>query len=107
MIGNFDRVEVEFFKFDMEKLEPITVTHIAKSQEELIEIQNLFYNEYQDQEYKMIKNKIVKCSCGQEVNCPNFTNTCSCGSDYNFNGSLLASRSQWGIETGEHWSECY
>jgi len=42
----------------------------------------------------------IKCDCGQKVLCARFTNTCSCGADYNMNGSLLASREQWG-ETGE------
>ena len=51
---------------------------------------------------------VIKCSCGEEVICSNFTNTCdNCESDYNFNGSLLASREQWGEETGESWMECY
>lgn len=36
-----------------------------------------------------------------------FTNTCTCGRDYNSCGQLLADREQWGVETGEHWSECY
>lgn len=44
---------------------------------------------------------------GYEVVCDNFTNTCEwCGADYNFAGQKLAPRSQWGEETGEHWSEC-
>jgi len=50
---------------------------------------------------------VVKCSCGEEVCCTRFTNTCECGRDYNFAGDLLADRSQWGCETGEHWTECY
>ncbi len=45
---------------------------------------------------------VVKCSCGMDVVCDSFTNTCfSCGADYNFNGLLLAPREQWGEETGE------
>lgn len=35
-----------------------------------------------------------------------FTNTCDCGRDYNMSGDVLAPRSHWGEETGEHWSEC-
>ena len=51
---------------------------------------------------------VIKCNCGEEIECINFTNTCDeCESDYNSSGQLLASRSQWGEETGEHWSECY
>lgn len=48
---------------------------------------------------------LVKCYCGAELECEHYTNECSCGRYYNFNGSILAHRSQWGEETGEHWSE--
>lgn len=51
---------------------------------------------------------IVTCSCGEEIECTSFTNTCdNCGADYNLFGQLLAPREQWGCETGEHPSECY
>ncbi len=50
---------------------------------------------------------IGKCSCGEEVILSGFTNTCECGIDYDINGHRLAPRSQWGEETGEHWSDCY
>jgi len=51
---------------------------------------------------------IGKCSCGEEVVLSSFTNTCDkCDSDYNMQGDLLDHRSQWGEETGEHWTECY
>jgi len=51
---------------------------------------------------------IVECACGEKVYCSSFTNTCDkCNADYNFNGSLLAPRDQWGEETGETWWECY
>lgn len=43
-----------------------------------------------------------KCSCGRTVYLCGFTNTCKCGRDYNSCGYLLAPRSQWGEETGEH-----
>lgn len=39
--------------------------------------------------------------CDREVTLGGFTNTCECGADYNWGGQLLASRSQWGEETGE------
>lgn len=40
--------------------------------------------------------------CGRRVTLEGFTNTCDgCGADYNSGGMLLASRSQWGDETGE------
>ncbi|NMA64480.1 MAG: hypothetical protein GX964_10670 [Syntrophomonadaceae bacterium] len=47
------------------------------------------------------------CTCGEKVKLSSFTNTCRCGRDYNFAGSELAPRSQWGAETGESWWECY
>ena len=49
--------------------------------------------------------KTIKCKrCGKgSVELSGFTNTCeNCGADYNWGGQLLASRSQWGEETGEH-----
>ncbi len=50
---------------------------------------------------------IVSC-CNEDVRCHHFTATCEhCGADYNSAGQRLAPRSQWGKETGEHWSECY
>ena len=46
--------------------------------------------------------KMIQCACGQSVECRSFTNTCGgCRADYNMSGQLLASRSQWGEETGE------
>ncbi len=44
---------------------------------------------------------VVRCTCGVEVWCDSFTNTCDCGADYGPGGVLLAARSQWGEETGE------
>ena len=44
----------------------------------------------------------IACDCGKTLACPDFTNTCDyCGRGYNWAGQLLASRSQWGEETGE------
>lgn len=49
-----------------------------------------------------MKPKLIKCgSCGRELECSGFTNTCECGADYNWAGQRLAPRSQWGEETGE------
>lgn len=46
------------------------------------------------------------CSCGCEVILDSFTNTCEgCNRDYNKSGQELASRSQWGEETGESLDE--
>jgi hypothetical protein len=39
--------------------------------------------------------------CEKHVELEGFTNTCSCGADYNSFGQRLADRSQWGEETGE------
>lgn len=44
---------------------------------------------------------LVKCDCGEEIACSGFTTTCGCGRDYDWNGTQLAPRSQWGYETGE------
>lgn len=50
---------------------------------------------------------LIKCDCGEKLECSGFTTTCNCGRDYNWNGTELAPRSQWGEETGEHWTDCY
>jgi len=39
--------------------------------------------------------------CGRHVELDGFTNSCTCGADYNWAGQELAHRSQWGEETGE------
>lgn len=44
---------------------------------------------------------VIRCECGSEIVCYNFTNTCECGIDYNMSGQELAPREQWGEETGE------
>jgi len=50
--------------------------------------------------------RLIRCDCGEELETSDFTNTCpECGRDYNWNGDLLASRSQWGEETGEHLAD--
>ncbi|RKO65741.1 hypothetical protein [Desulfofundulus salinus] len=50
----------------------------------------------------------VRCDCGETVICDGFTNTCDrCGRDYNWNGTLLAPRSQWGEETGESEADIF
>lgn len=59
-------------------------------------------------EWSYVEPAIGICSCGEKVYLTSFTNTCNkCEADYDLNGSRLAPRSQWGEETGEHWSECY
>ena len=46
---------------------------------------------------------VVIC-CRKRLECTGFTTTCpKCQADYNWNGSRLAPRSQWGEETGEQF----
>lgn len=47
----------------------------------------------------------IRCECGSQLICSDFTNTCYCKRDYNIGGSLLAPRAQWGEETGESVSD--
>ena len=47
------------------------------------------------------------CNCGRKVYLDKFTNACPCGVDYDSAGVALAPRSQWGEDTGEHWSVCF
>lgn len=49
---------------------------------------------------------VGECECGRRLELRNFTNTCTCGADYNGSGQRLAPRHMWGEETGEHWTEC-
>lgn len=61
---------------------------------------------YYENEFSYRVPAQIKC-CGKWMSLDKFTNTCSkCGADYNGSGQLLASRYQWGEETGEHWTEC-
>lgn len=49
---------------------------------------------------------VIRCDCGARLECQHFTNTCSCGRDYNFAGTQLGPREFWGEETGELPSGC-
>ena len=61
---------------------------------------------YYENEFNYRVPAKIKC-CDKWLSLGSFTNTCNkCGADYNGSGQLLASRSFWGEETGEHWSEC-
>jgi hypothetical protein len=52
------------------------------------------------------EDAIGRCICGEEIQLGRFTNTCDgCGRDYNSSGQLLASRDQWGEETGESYAD--
>lgn len=62
---------------------------------------------YYENEFNYRESAKILC-CDEWMSLGKFTNTCdSCGADYNGSGQLLASRSHWGEETGEHWTECY
>lgn len=57
---------------------------------------------------RILREVEIKCDCGNVIDGRAFTNTCDrCGADYNNAGQRLAPRSQWGEETGEHWTDCY
>lgn len=59
-------------------------------------------------EHRYTHPAVGECEdCGAEVALGRFTCPCDCGADYNSSGQRLADRSQWGAETGEHWTECY
>lgn len=64
------------------------------------------YDGIEKQEHHYTEPAIGICRCGCEVVLDGFTNTCEgCGRDYNMSGQELADRSQWGEETGEHYSD--
>ncbi len=89
-------------------LEPRSVSGKYGTRQEAVEAKLRILSEMEQDEYSTWKKAypVVQCSCGEEVDCLEFTNTCErCRKDYNFNGALLAPRHQWGEETGEHWSE--
>lgn len=51
---------------------------------------------------RTVQHAVGECvRCRRHVTLAGFTNTCDCGADYNGSGDLLASREQWGEETGE------
>jgi len=57
-------------------------------------------------ERQVVHPRIGECNdCGAGVALDGFTNTCVCGADYNMSGQQLASRDQWGEETGERLSD--
>lgn len=49
--------------------------------------------------------KVMRCDCSREVWLyDSWCTECDCGLCYNGSGQKLAPRSQWGEETGEHFS---
>lgn len=80
---------------------------VAHTDEEMTAIEDEYSNEYMEKEYRFRSVRVLNC-CGEDLALYSFTNTCDrCGSDYNMSGQKLADRSQWGSETGEHWTDCY
>jgi len=55
-----------------------------------------------DKNNRIVSRPVLLCDCGREVDLVGFTNSCSCGADYDSAGNLLAPREQWGEETGEY-----
>ena len=104
VLGKWKRIEYTFTRYNeaMKRYETKEVGVTTDEELEALEKSELFL------EYPNWRTtKIRQCSCGMEVACVSFTNTCACGRDYSFGGSELAPRSQWGWETGEHWTDCY
>ncbi len=103
------QIHFEGFSFDCDergsvdesKLQPLALENYRKC------IANGEKGRIESWEQSYTSPAIGKCSCGKHVTLANFTNTCSCGVDYNSSGQALACRSQWGEETGEHWTDCY
>lgn len=101
-------LEIQLFNEKLNRYEDFT-EKFADIYEAEIKREKIIENKPQG--WSVSWNKIyplVKCSCGEEIVCINFTNTCEkCEKDYNFAGVELAERSQWGEETGERWQDCY
>jgi hypothetical protein len=65
-------------------------------------IQIVKEREYDEETGRCISPAIGCCRCGAKVVLDGFTCVCDrCGREYNWAGSELAPRSQWGEETGE------
>lgn len=58
-------------------------------------------------EHSYVEPAIGNCPCGNAIVLDGFTNSCSCGRDFNMSGQELAPREQWGEETGESLSDIY
>ena len=88
-------------------LKPRFVSKLFDSRADAIEFRSEVLGKLGEHEYANWAKvyPVVRCPCGEDVDCQSFTNECDCGADYNFNGTRLAPRSQWGEETGESWWE--
>lgn len=89
---------------DVDSLEPVGVTSFARcivGENERGE--HIRRDGVRKHVTSWIEPAIGLCGCGEKVDLEGFTNTCmGCGADYNHGGQRLASREQWGQETGEH-----
>jgi len=88
-------------------LKPRFVSRLFDSRADATKFRNEVLGELGEHEYANWAKvyPVVNCPCGEDVDCQSFTNECDCGADYNFSGTRLAPRSQWGEETGESWWE--
>jgi hypothetical protein len=96
------------FAFDCDKDgNPENPKHKARIAE-LRQHPDYLYQGVVEHQHPYRRPAIGRCACGEAVALEAFTNTCpNCGRDYNMSGQELAPRSQWGEETGEHWTDCY
>lgn len=110
IVTRHNQLEFEDYCFDCDengivdksKLQPLALENYLKC------IASGEAGELESWEHSFSSPAVGECSgCGKHVTLANFTNTCECGADYNSSGQLLAHRSQWGEETGEHWTDCY
>lgn len=94
MIGKYHRVIVTFSRWNDQLGKMEHVDKVARTDEELRTI--LGDVRYIGWNFSTIG--FIKCpSCGREVACHRFTNTCDCGREFNLYGEELALR--WEEET--------
>lgn len=92
----------EMAHVDRSKLAPEAIENLNKCLDGTFDV---IFEGVQKREWHYREPAIGRCSCGEEVWLEHFTNTCKCGRDYDKGGWLLAPRSQWGEETGEHLAD--
>jgi hypothetical protein len=89
-------------KIDLENMNPDARRNYDKCRNGTYEVEFVGITDYS---WDYWEPKIGECVCGKHITLDGFTNACECGRDYNSSGTLLAPRSQWGEETGEHLSD--